>query len=68
MAAPSFTDQPPIGDPVIVCVDEEKGVYLFKTGELVSHWEGVKLLAVSDFLAKGHKQLLVCHDTGMNSW
>ena len=65
-----FTGQPPVGDTVIVCVDEEKGASLIKTGKVVDRWEGVESVMVSDFLAKGHKQLLVGYDTGMKqiSW
>ena len=48
-----------------MCVDEAKGASLIKMGELVEQWEGVESVVVSDFLAKGHKQLLVCYDTGM---
>ena len=49
----------------MVCVDEAKGASLIKEGEVVERWEGVGSVVVSDFLAKGHKQLLVCYDTGM---
>ena len=60
-----LTPQPPSSETVVVCVDEAKGASLIKTGEVVERWEGVEFVVVSDFLAKGHKQLLVCYDTGM---
>ena len=48
-----------------VCVDEVRGASLVKMGKVVERWEGVESMVASDFLAKGHKQLLVCYDTGM---